>query len=162
MIRRFLIIFSILFAFSVIIINSKIFTARFEAVNLLNSTYLKGYYNISRLIVTKFNRSTSVLNADFELLADIDAYNYFLMRVESYFKKRAGLNYNKHFYSVSIPGTPCSGFETFWKFAMKGFNGTNFPPYEMENDGENCVILKVNCRSAKPECILFNMNFFHY
>lgn len=93
MIRRFIIIFCILFSFTMTIINSKRYTVQVDEVKLLNSTYLKGVYNFSRVSVTKYNRSTFVLNMEAELLTDFTE-DYFI-DIAYYLKRRAGLTWSK-------------------------------------------------------------------
>lgn len=44
----------------------------FDRVELLNSSYLEGYYNISLYRVNKYNRTTFVLNCELELFCDWD------------------------------------------------------------------------------------------
>lgn len=43
-----------------------------DRVELLNSTFSDGIYNISELRVTKFNRTSYVLNLDAEIFFDVD------------------------------------------------------------------------------------------
>lgn len=51
-----------------------IFTTEIQVdrIEVLNSTYQKNLYNISELRVTKFNRTTYTINANFILFFDID------------------------------------------------------------------------------------------
>lgn len=136
---QFIIIFSILCGFTVTIIDSKIYTVQIDGVNLLNSSYYAGFYNFSKLSVTKFNRSTFVFNADFELLTDWDE-NYFVQSAY-YLKRRAGLNWSKNLYFY--PKRPfCAGIKLYAQVSTEGYNNTNFPHYN-END-EHCLLPKVN------------------
>lgn len=138
MIRQLFIVFSVIIGFILTSINSKIFTIQFDEVKLLNSTYLEGYYNISNLIVTKFNRSTFVFNADFELL--MDSTEDFIMDITFYSKRRAGMNWSKSSYYFP-KRSPCERLELFKSYRMNGYNGSNMQPRQ-EDDG-HCVFPKV-------------------
>lgn len=137
--NRQFVIFSVLFGFTVTIINSKIFTVQVDEVKLLNSTYLEGYYNISRLTVTKLNRSTFVLNTEFDLLSDTND-DYF-MSGAYYLKRRAGMHWSKSLYFWPKQSI-CLGFITFYKYAEKGYNNTNIPHFDATS--EKCLLSKVS------------------
>lgn len=91
MVRQFIIIFGVLFCFTVTIINSKRYTIQIDEANLLNSTYLEGSYNVSQFSVRKFYRSLFILNVDLELLTDWT--EDFFFDITYYLKKRAGLTW---------------------------------------------------------------------
>lgn len=44
----------------------------YDRVELLNASYVEGYYNVSQFQVNKFNRTTYVFNAAGEIFIDID------------------------------------------------------------------------------------------
>lgn len=138
MIRQFIIVFGVLFGFTVTIIKSKSYTVQIDEVKLLNSSYLSGFYNFSKLSVSKFNRSTFVLNVDMEFLTDFDE-EYFI-GLTYYFKKRPGSNWNKKFFTW--PKRPiCDALKIFNRFAMQGYNNTNIPQFE---EGQQYLFLRVN------------------
>lgn len=62
-----------------------------DRVELLNSSYLEGYYNISLFRVNKYNRTTFVLNYELELFRDWD--QTFLMEMNLYYNR---LNNNQY------------------------------------------------------------------
>lgn len=45
---------------------------QFDRIDILNSTYREGFYNISQARITKFNRTTYVFNAVMEWFIDLD------------------------------------------------------------------------------------------
>lgn len=45
---------------------------QFDRIELLNSSYIEGAYNVSEFRITKFNRTTYVFNTKAELFIDID------------------------------------------------------------------------------------------
>lgn len=135
---QFIIIFSILLGFTVSLVNSKIYTIQVDEVNMLNSSYVEGYYNFSKFAVTKFNRSTFVMNIEFELLTDLYDGDYSFDSVY-YMKKRPGLSWSKNLYYWPKQ-SPCMGIGTFRQFARKDFNDTNVPLYEKD---KKCLIPKV-------------------
>lgn len=45
---------------------------QFDRIEILNDSYVEGYYNVSEFRITKFNRTTYVLNARADIFVDID------------------------------------------------------------------------------------------
>lgn len=147
MIRQFSITFGVLICFAVTIINSKrYYTIQIDEANLLNSTYLEGFYNFSRLTVTKFNRSLFVLNVDIEILEDWTEDYFF--DITFYSKKRAGLSWSKGPYQW--PKTrACDGLRLFKRFIPNDYNNTNIPL--PEENSTQCLLPKVNSYFTNPK-----------
>lgn len=57
----------------------------YDRVELLNSSYLEGFYNITEYRISKFNHTSHVLNGKFEFFIDIDSDFYI----------EASINYNR-------------------------------------------------------------------
>lgn len=135
---QFIIIISVLVGFTVNIINSKVYTIQLDEAKFLNSSYLEGYYNLSRLTVSKFNRSTFVMNVDLELLVDLNDDYFF--DTAYYSKKIACHSWSKNLYYWKNQ-SQCLVLETFRYFAVKGYNNTNVPLFKKD---EQCLLRKVN------------------
>lgn len=110
----------------------------FDRIELMNSTFLEGLYNVLLFRIAKYNRTTYVLNIEVENLVDID-YNH-EMEVKFYFNR---LNNNQ--YNLSpIRVARNSYCKTMQKFrpvimAMASENITNI----YNADGSSCPIKKV-------------------
>lgn len=140
MIRQ--LIFGILFGLSVHLINSNqsVYTIQIDEAKFLNSTYLEGYYNISRITVSKFNRTQFVFNADFEFLTDLN--ENFVYDVAIYVKRKAGQSWSKNLYNYPNYSF-CDTMKKYRQYSMEDFKAvSNFPQFD-KND-ESCVFPKVN------------------
>lgn len=123
----FLCIFSWCFA-------QKFYDITLDQVNLLNSSYVPGYYNISVLRISKFNRTTFVYNLEADILIDLNEEVFF--EVEIY---RSRLNNNQ--YTKSPARVPklsyCEFLNTHYKkILMEGLKDTsNFPQLKPNENG---------------------------
>lgn len=120
----------------------------FDRIEMLNSSYVEGYYNISLLRVTKFNRTTFVLNAEFELFVDVT--DKFMVEADFHYNRFNNNQYNK------LPGnvkkdTICKHAEKYYKKMIMADveHKSNFPQYA-ENE-QVCPIKKVIRRSIDSE-----------
>lgn len=86
-----------------------------DRIELLNETYVDGYYNLSEFRITKFNRTAYVLNAQVELFVDINTN----IKVEVSFHYNR-LNNNQYTKSpMGIPkGYLCSVAEKFYRKSL--------------------------------------------
>lgn len=113
--------------------------AQFDRTELLNSTYYEGIYNVSMFRIAKFNRTTYVLNVEFENFIDIDE-NYEL-EVKFYFNR---LNNNQYNLSpMRIPRSSyCATMQKFQSIIMseETKNTTNL----YNPDGTACPLQKVS------------------
>lgn len=146
-----------MFGFTLHVINSKsLYTIQFDEVELLNSSYLESFYNFSKLSVTKFNRSTFVLNLEAELLTDLN--EDFLMDVAIYLKRKPGSSWSKNLYFYPNYYF-CDAMKKYRHYTMKDFkNFSNFPQYD-ENENDGCLFPKVNCCFADVKRILLHINY---
>lgn len=116
-----------------------------DQMNVLNTTYMPGYYNISELRVTKFSRNEYGVNANFELFVDFDEDIY--LEIQLYMKRVMG-----HEYAKSPLGFQRKPFpEAFQKYYMvqkkiiDGMQGySNIPPL---TKGERYIWKKVQLNS---------------
>lgn len=65
----------------------------FDRVELLNSSYLEGFYNVTQFRISKFNHTTHVFNTKFELFIDIDSD--FSIETLSYYNRFNNNQYTK-------------------------------------------------------------------
>lgn len=68
-------IFKVISSICIIIFLSKsgvTVEIQFDRIELLNSSYVEGVYNVSEFRITKFNRTTYVFNAKVDFFIDID------------------------------------------------------------------------------------------
>lgn len=136
-----------------VIISSRVYTVQIEAAKLLNSSYLEGYYNVSRLSVSKFNRSIIVVNFEIEFLTDFN--EDYVFDIAFYTKRRAGMNWSKNLYYW--PKLPlCYLLKELDLFTMEGYNNTNFPRYD--KDVKQCVLPNVNRSFSETKFISFIFN----
>lgn len=70
-----------------------------DNVVLLNSTYMEGYYNLTQLHISKFNRTSYVLNFETTLYIDLD--NKFDVEVLFHHNRLNNNQYNKTPFRVS-------------------------------------------------------------
>lgn len=84
---------------------------QFDRIEILNNTFVEGFYNVSEFRITKFNRTTYVLNTKAELFLDLTTdikvqVNYYFNRLNNnqYYKtpmalpKDAACNFAEKFY----------------------------------------------------------------
>lgn len=87
----------------------------FDRIELKNTSYNPEVYNISLLRIAKFNRTTYVLNANVDVLADIDSQYY--MEVSFFYNR-----FNNNQYSRSLIRVPrmnlCDAIERFYNELM--------------------------------------------
>lgn len=125
---------------------------RYDRVELLNSTFIEGIYNISTFRISKFNHTAHVLNVNFELFINLDR-NFFL---EVYFHHNR-LNNNQYTRSLlQVPNTnACFLLDKFWNvgFGHLTRNDTNLP--EMEPRKGICPIEKVRFQVIFLICFSF-------
>lgn len=126
---------------------------QFDRIESLNSSYVEGIYNLTLLRVGKFNRTTYVLNCNFETFVDID-HNWEIEA--SYHYNRFNNNqYNKSPMRVARSSIP-KIFDNFHEFivtdALK--NNTNVP-FKRVN-GEFPPIKKVSINSIFIKYKIYN------
>lgn len=110
---------------------SDLWELHFDRAVLSNSTYLPGYYNVSLLHVSRMNRTTFGINAQFELFIDLDERCD--LTLETYYKRLPG-----HEFTKSPLHSPTMPFPDHYRkhfMATKGLIDTlqccsNIPPYE--------------------------------
>lgn len=118
----------------------------FDRVELLNSTYVDGLYNVSVLRIAKFNRTVYVMNFEFEIFVDFDQHHE--LEVSFHYNR---LNNNQ--YTKSLLRVPRSSFcGLFVKYysvvvtnEMKSH--TNFP--SIQPNRKWCPVKKVNRMESK-------------
>lgn len=114
-------------------------------VELLNSSYLKGYYNSSEFRVNKVNRSAFALNLDIEFLIDLD--DDVSIEIGFYSKRLLNNEYQK-----SIVRVPKQSFCTFFAerykrhFMEEWKDVSNFP--QLKENESPCPLKKVNLEKS--------------
>lgn len=112
---------------------------QFDRTELLNSTYYEGIYNVTLFRIAKFNRTTYVLNVEFENFVDIDQ-NY-EVEVKFYFNR---LNNNQYNLSpIRVPRSSfCAVAQKFHSMIITSAtkNSTNL----YNPDGSACPLKKVS------------------
>lgn len=112
--------------------------AHFDRLELLNSTYVEGLYNVSEFRVTKTNRTTYVANVVWDALTDFG--NDMEIEVKIYYNR-----YNNNQYNLSPLRVPrsslCAVMKRFYPmvFSPSTRNTTNF----VRPDGTACPYNKV-------------------
>lgn len=116
------------------------FEIEFDRVEILNKTYVDGFYNVSTLRVQKFNRTKHVVNLNAELLMDIDETIF--MEINFYYNRLNNNQYSKT--PARLPKTAlCKVFDTYYRdLYMENFKeASNFPQYQPDEPA--CPINKV-------------------
>lgn len=114
---------------------------QFDNVQLVNSSYLENYFNFSLLRVSRFNRTTHVLNWEEEILTDLDEEHTGEIRL--YYNR---LNNNQYTLSLAkLPNIPiCAMFDRYyrwwWMHQVKDY--TNIP--QLQANESFCPFRKVN------------------
>lgn len=120
-----------------------------DHMNLLNTTYLPGYYNISELRVTKFSRNEYGVNANFELFIDFDEKIY--LEIQLYMKRIMGHEYAKSPFGFQRKPFP-EAFQKYYVIQKKIIDGmqgySNIPPL---TKGERYIWKKVQSISIFEE-----------
>lgn len=119
----------LIFAYNFELIKS--FDVIFERVELLNSSYVEGFYNFSNVRIQKYNRTTFVLNLNFELFIDFDEDVF----CEVTFSYNRFNNRQFALTPVHIKKQPfCNMTEGYYKrFVMLQVKDlSNFPQFELE------------------------------
>lgn len=113
----------------------------FDRIELLNSTYFEGLYNVSEFRITKYNRTLYVLNAKVEFLNDVAKDH--TMEVSFYYNR---LNNNQYIKSmVNVPKDElCNIVDKHYKilFGSNAQEYTNLP--QKKEGGKFGPILKVS------------------
>lgn len=111
----------------------------YDRVELLNATYQEGLYNISEFRVTKFNRTSFVIKANFEFLVDFD--DKIEVEVSFHYNR---LNNNQ--YTKSLARVPRDKLCTVAKkFQATVFTAANKEKTNFPTDGEAyCPLKKVS------------------
>lgn len=122
-----------------------------DRVELLNQTYMEGFYNLSEFRVTKFNRTSYVWNAEVEMFSDID--DKLKLEVTFHHNRLNNNQYNKSPMQIS-KDTLCNIAEKYYrKFIMNDIKDiSNFP--QLKAGEPVCPIVKV--------CILSKYNFEYF
>lgn len=100
-----------------------------ERVELINSSYVEGYYNVSSMRVSKFNRTTFVFSFEAELFVDIT--DEVTVQVDFYHSPLGNTQYTKS--AARIPkDTICKHAEKYYKeWYMQQFKDiSNLPQVE--------------------------------
>lgn len=136
--------FSFTLLICLFIVNFKSISMRevqFDRIELLNSSYIEGVYNMSLFRIGKFNRTTYVLNWNIELFVDID--DSWEIGISYYYNRINNNQYNKTPMRVAR-NSMTKVLDNFYEFivtdALK--NNTNFP-FERVN-GKFPTIKKVS------------------
>lgn len=110
------------------IVNGVSYEINFDRIELVNSSYLEGYYNISTLRIGKFNRTTYAFSAEFETFFEFNEKVF--VEVEAYYNRLNNNQYQLSLFRVKKQSF-CKFFELFYKnYTMSDFkNISNLPQY---------------------------------
>lgn len=112
----------------------------FDRIELLNSSYVEGYYNISLLRISKFNRTTYVLNSEFETMIDI--MDNIEIEVGFYYNRFNNNQYNKSPARIAKDSVCVHAEKYYKKIVMDDVkDNSNLPQYG--TDEPVCPIKKV-------------------
>lgn len=121
--------------------NASSLEIQFDRIEMVNASYLEGWYNISLFRVAKYNRTAYGINFQGEFFNEINSEHY--LEVKIYYNR---LNNNQYSLSPAhISKTPfCDVFEKFyrkhWMHQLKG--KSNFP--QLQPNENFCPLKKVN------------------
>lgn len=131
--------------------------AQFDRFDVLNSTFVEGLYNISKLRIAKFNRTAYGINFDIEFFFDFnDEYEF------STFFHYNRLNNNQ--YAKSILRIPKSNFcswmgSVYPKYLMESFKTrSNLPQYDVKSE-KFCPLKKVRNEFILPKKYELKIHF---
>lgn len=112
---------------------------QFERIELKTPSYVEKYYNISEIRITKYNRTTYVLNLHGEFFVDFD--EEFFLEIFFYFNRLNNNQYTKSPAHIKKPF--CEVLRRFYKnYIMGQLQGySNFP--QLEPDEDVCPIERV-------------------
>lgn len=116
---------------------------QFDRIEYLNSTSTEGHFEIFTLRVAKFNHTTHVLNAKFEMKMNVTKETY-EMEVEFYYNRLNNNQYTKSL--IRVPrDSLCNNMDKYYQIAfsdeMRMKNHTNFP--EVKPGQSYCPFQKV-------------------
>lgn len=132
---------------------------QFDRIEFLNKSYVEGSYNLSELRITKFNRTTYVLNGKAEIFIDIN--RDIKAEVVFHYNRLNNNQYTKSPLSLSKDYLCNMGEKYYRKFIMAQVKDcSNFP-----QPGPNepiCPIIKVNLKLIKEIALIYliSMNLF--
>lgn len=121
------------------ILTSEVF---FDRVELLNASYVKDLYNVSTIRVNKFNRTTYVLNMEFEKYIEMN--DKIQLEIKFYYNR-----FNNNQYTKSLIRVPkdsmCKTYDKFGPTIMAGTDETvTNLPYPRKLGEHFCPAQKVN------------------
>lgn len=108
--------------------EKKMYATKVVQMQLLNSSYLPNYYNLTKLTIEKYNESVSNFNFEGEVFIDLDESVY--LRVDMYHSKPNSTEFDQ--WSFHLPNmTICTYNSLYYKhFMMEDLkNNSNFPQF---------------------------------